>query len=193
MRWNRWLRSSGALPALFLVCGCLQPPWASSLPPAPPPTARPDAKAPGQPKGPTPNQELPPPIRSVVHEEPASRQAAENAQKLADTQDENKMLVARLQQFQAQLEEKSRMLASARTEVRMVTEEVKQTREQIDHWSREVANLRVRAETAEKESQASMQGLFQLVETLIAQETEQRAKKTAPPVPAPVVPSPLLP
>lgn len=199
MRWNRWIRTIGVLPALFLACGCLQLPWVTSQQPGPPTPPRPDAKTPVQAKGPNqtpspnPIRDRPPELRPVVHEEPASRQAAEVSQKLADVQDENKVLAARLQQYQSQIEEKTRALASARSEVRMVTEEVRQTREQIDHWSREVANLRARAETAEKESQASMQGLFHLVETLISQETAQRGKTTAPLTPAPSVPAPLLP
>ena len=134
-------------------------------------------------------------LRPVQHEEPASRQAAEMAQKLAESRDESKILAARLQEFQAQLEDKTRTLLSARTEVHKVTEEIKQTREQIDHWSREVGNLRLRAETAEKENQASLKALAQMVEMMISQETTRTGKPAnsptvVPPVP---VPAPLIP
>ena len=191
MRWSRWLRSSGALPALFLVCGCLQQPWVANRPPAPttPPRAdakapgQPDAKAPGQPALPPPNQE-PPALRPVVHEEPASRQAAELAQRLAESRDECKVLAARLQEFQAQIDDRTKALAAARAEVRMVTDEVRQTREQIDHWSREVNNLRARAESAERENQASVKALTHMVEMMISQETSRAPKPTAPPTPA---------
>ena len=79
MRWNRWLRMSGALPALFLVCGCLQPPWGVPPQSASPTPPRPDAKAPVQAKDPNPNQtpspsltrDRPLPLRPVGHEEPA--------------------------------------------------------------------------------------------------------------------------
>ena len=103
------------------------------------------------------------------------------------------MLAARLQEFQSQIDDRTRALAAARTEVRMVTDEVRQTREQIDHWSREVANLRVRAETAEKENQASVKALTHMVEMMIAQETSRAPKPTAPPTPAPPGSSPPIP
>ena len=205
MRWSRLLRSSGALPALLLVCGCLQQPWVANRPPAPPTAPRADGKAPALADGkapvpadgkapvlpdprvpfPPPNQDLPPQLRPVVHEEPASRQAAELAQRLADSRDECKVLASRLQDFQAQIDDRTKALAAARTEVRMVTDEVRQTREQIDHWTREVNNLRARAEAAEKENQASVKALTHMVEMMISQETSRAPKPTAPPTPAP--------
>jgi chromosome segregation ATPase len=155
----------------------------------PGPASTPGAKSPAPPPGP----ELATALRPVQHEEPSSRQAADLQQRLADTRDESKILAARLQEFQAQIDDKNRALAAARSEVRRVTDEIKQTREQIDHWSREVGNLRARAETAEKENQASLKALAQLVEMMIVQETARTGKPAAPPSSVPAVVPPVGP
>jgi hypothetical protein len=187
-----------AAPAAGAAAGdgpTLPPPRAAGEGPAlPPPVPGPAAKsgagkpATPPPPGPTPSPELAAALRPVQHEEPSSRQAADLAQRLADTRDESKILAARLQEFQAQIDEKNLALAAAKSEVRRVTEEIKQTREQIDHWTREVGNLRVRAETAEKENQASLKALSQLVEMMIVQETARAGKPPAAPLSAPAAP-----
>ena len=211
MRCDGWLRTGVMMSALLMVCGCM-PPWRSPSRP-PPPTPRAEAQGgptlpqvapasgpplatssppatqvgkpstPPPPSGPAPLAEPAGALRSIQHEEPSSRQAAELAQRLAEARDESKILAARLQEFQAQIEDKNRALASARTEVRKVTDEIKQTREQIDHWSREVGNLRLRAETAEKENQASLKALAQMVEMIIVQETAGAGRPASPPTP----------
>ena len=186
-----------AAPAAGAAAGegpTLPPPRAAGEGPAlPPPVPGPAAKSGAgksatPPPGPTPSPELAMALRPVQHEEPSSRQAADLAQRLADTRDESKILAARLQEFQAQIDEKNLALAAAKSEVRRVTEEIKQTREQIDHWTREVGNLRARAETAEKENQASLKALSQLVEMMIVQETARSGKPPAAPVSVPAVP-----
>jgi chromosome segregation ATPase len=163
------------MPGLLLVCGCLAHPWASS--PAPNHAVTPSPEMPGQ-------------IRQVSLEEPASRQAAEMAQKLNDTRDESKILAARILELQAALDEKTRALETARTEVRHVSDEVSRTRDEIERWRHEVANLRDRAQTAEKENQASLKAMAHLLEMMIEQESTRAAKPAVLPAPAPVAPLP---
>jgi chromosome segregation ATPase len=110
----------------------------------------------------------------VASEEPASVQAAELSQRLAETRDENKVLAARVLELQGWLDEKVRALDQARSEVRAVTAEVARTRDEIQRWRREADGLRQRALHAEQENQASLRAMAQLVQMMLDQEAAAR-------------------
>ncbi len=173
MRWNRCRKWYAATPGLLFLSGCLVNPWAG---PGPGPGAGPRRA--------TATADTPASIRQVSVDEPASRQAAETAQHLADSRDESKTLAARVQDMQAIIDEKTRALEAARNEVRLVSAEVARTREEIDHWRHEVASLRERAEKAEKDNQNSLKALIQLLE-MIEKESSTPARPPALSVPSP--------
>jgi hypothetical protein len=190
MRWNRWPWRWGALPALLLACGCLPnqllgPPaqpftGAPGAPPAPPPAGPQGPPLVAPPAGPPPGG---PPLVAVAHQEPASVQAANLAQQLAATRDENKVLAARVIEMQAQIDERTRALAAARAEVRSATEELARAREDVERWRRDVATLRERAQSAERENQATLRAMTGLLEKQL--ELLREPPRPAPPVPAP--------
>ncbi len=179
MRWNRPRAACAALLAPCLACGCLglgggqaPTPFASLTSPS---RAAPGAPAPL--RGPPPPDPAASPVThvgAVASEEPASVQAAELSQRLAETRDENKVLAARVLELQGWLDEKVRALDQARSEVRAVTAEVARTRDEIQRWRREADGLRQRALHAEQENQASLRAMAQLVQMMLDQEAAAR-------------------
>src|SRR6185437_8062928 len=97
----------------------------------------------------------------------AEYQAADVSQKLAELQDENKSLLARLQGVQALLEERERAVLSSRGEVQAASQEVARARQEVARCRQEVASLREHARAADKENQASMQALVNVLESML--------------------------
>lgn len=156
-----YLRRAAAL-ACLLLGGCLPAPWW-----APPP---------GPGAGPPPAG--PPPFSPNGYNQANAMQAADLAQKLGAVQDENKVLIGRLQELQLLLEEKERAIGAARAEIKSVTEEVVRTRQELSHFRQEVVALRERSRHAEKETQTTLQALVNLLESMLERDSPR-------PTPAP--------
>jgi hypothetical protein len=122
---------------------------------------------PGGPTPPGPPLGPPGPVNLAGYNQLAEYQAADLSQKLAELQDENKSLLARMQGVQALLEERERAVLSSRGEVQMATQEVAQARQEVTRCRQEIASLREHIREADKESQASMQSLVKVLESMV--------------------------
>lgn len=174
MRSNRWRREMGACSflAALLASGCVAHPQnslpnlnASSMAARPPGGFGP--VGPGGPTPPGPSGGPPGPVNLAGYNQLAEYQAADLSQKLAELQDENKALLARLQGVQSLLEERERAVLSSRGEVQTATQEVAQARQELTRCRQEIASLRENIRAADKENQESMQSLVKLLESMI--------------------------
>jgi hypothetical protein len=109
----------------------------------------------------------PGPVNLAGYNQLAEYQAADLSQKLAELQDENKSLLARLQGVQALLEERERAVLASRSEVQTATQEVAQARQEVTRCRQEIASLRENIHAADKENQASMQSLVKVLESML--------------------------
>jgi chromosome segregation ATPase len=95
----------------------------------------------------------------------ADYHAADLAQKLAELEDENRSLLARLQGVQGLLEERERAVLLSRGEVQSATQEVAHARQEVTRCRQEIASLREHIRTADKENQTNMQSLVKMLES----------------------------
>lgn len=109
----------------------------------------------------------PGPVNLAGYNQLAEYQAADASQKLAELQDENKSLLARFQGVQALLEERERAVLASRGEVQAASQEVARARQEVARCRQEVASLREHARAADKENQASMQALVNVLESML--------------------------
>lgn len=177
-RWRRALAALGVSGTL-LACGCFQMGLpgsglsaCSARPPGgvgpvgqggPTPTG-----APGSPPG---------PVNLAGYNQLAEYQAADLSQKLAELQDENKSLMARLQGVQQLLEERERAVVAGHAEVQSATQEVARARQEISRCRQEIAGLREQARAADRENQASLQSMLNMLETLLDRANPPPAKE----------------
>lgn len=167
-------RTLGALglSGVLLSGGCFNTP---GVPGGPGFLARPQGGfGPVGPGGPTPPSGgggPPGPVNLAGYNQLAEYQAADMSQKLAELQDENKSLLARMQGVQALLEERERTVLSSRGEVQAASQEVARARQEIARCRQEIAGLREHTRAADKESQASLQALANVLEAMLERGT----------------------
>lgn len=159
------------LPALLLASGCFSQPH-SALPELGNGSlqARPQGgfgpvghggPTPGAPGGP------PGPVNLAGYSQLAEYQAADLSQKLAELQDENRSLLARLQGVQVLLEERERAVLLSRGEMQAATQEVAHARQEVTRCRQEIAGLREHIRAADKENQTNMQSLVKMLESML--------------------------
>jgi hypothetical protein len=165
----QWKWKVFALSAIVLASGCLGQSGTSGLGNGSV-QARPQGGfGPVGPGGPTPGApcEPPGPVNLASYSQLAEYQAADLLQKLAELQDENKSLLARLQGVQGLLEERERAVLLSRGEVQAAAQEVAHARQEVTRCRQEIASLREHIRTADKENQASMQSLVNVLESML--------------------------
>lgn len=172
MRTERWLRTLSALglSVAFLASGCASPSNSTGSPASALAARPPGGFVPVGPGGPTPPTKPggpPGPVNLAGYNQLAEYQAADLSQKLAELQDENKSLLARLQGIQGLMEERERAALTARSEAQAAAKEVAQTRQELARCRQEIANLRELVRAADKESQASLQSLVGVLESML--------------------------
>jgi FtsZ-binding cell division protein ZapB len=121
----------------------------------------------GGPTPPGPSGGPPGPVNLAGYNQLAEYQASDLSSKVAELQDENKSLSARLQGLQGLLEERERAVLAARGEVQSASQEVTRARQEITRCRQEIASLREHIRAADKESQASLQSLVNVLETML--------------------------
>lgn len=165
--WRRKLRVFGLSGAL-LASGCFSQgglPGGNSL------AARPQGGfgpvGPGGPTPPTGPGGPPGPVNLAGYNQLAEYQAADLSQKLAELQDENKSLMARLQGVQTLLEERERVVLASRGEVQTAAQEVVRARQEMTRCRQEIASLREHTRAADKDNQANLQSLVKVLESML--------------------------
>ncbi|MGH7169587.1 MAG: hypothetical protein ACRELG_04830 [Gemmataceae bacterium] len=113
----------------------------------------------------------PGPVNLAGYNQLGEYQAADFSQKLAEVQDENKSLLARLQGVQRLLEERERTVLSSRGEVQAASQEVARARQEVARARQEIASLREHTRAADKENQASLQALVNVLESILDRDT----------------------
>jgi hypothetical protein len=109
----------------------------------------------------------PGPVNLAGYNQLAEYQAADATQKLAELQDENKSLLARLQGVQGLLEERERAVLATRGDVQAASQEVARARQEVARCRQEIASLREHARAADKENQASLHALVSVLESML--------------------------
>lgn len=109
----------------------------------------------------------PGPVNLAGYNQLAEYQAADASQKLAELQDENKSLLARLQGVQGLLEERERAVLATRGDVQAASQEVARARQEVARCRQEIASLREHARASDKESQANLQALVNVLESML--------------------------
>jgi hypothetical protein len=109
----------------------------------------------------------PGPVNLAGYNQLAEYQAADVSQKLAELQDENKALLARLQGVQGLLEERERAVLATRGDVQAASQEVARARQEVARCRQEIASLREHARASDKESQANLQALVNVLESML--------------------------
>jgi hypothetical protein len=161
---GRWASGHGlCCLAALLFCGCsLLDSWGGSHGPGA--DAHPGSQ--GDPHGQhgplSPDHGPPMPPQPGMGE-----QIALVSERLAATEDDRKILAARLQQMQDLLIEKDRALIVVTREVQEATSQVAHTRAELQEWKREMAKLRDRAGSAEKDSKATLESVIRTLEQLL--------------------------
>lgn len=122
---------------------------------------------PGGPTPPGPPVGPPGPVNLAGYNQLAEYQAADLSQKLAELQDENKSLLARLQGVQTLLEDRERAVLTARGEVQTANQELALARQEVTRCRQEMASLREHIRAADKENQDNMQSLVKVLESVI--------------------------
>lgn len=166
-----WTLGAFGLAAVFLASGCLNNQSGQTGSRVSAMAARPPGGfgpvGPGGPTPPTSPGGPPGPVNLAGYNQLAEYQAADLSQKLAELQDENKSLLARLQGVQGLLEERERAVLSARNEAQAATQEVARTRQELARCRQEIASLREVVRAADKENQASLQSLVTVLESIL--------------------------
>jgi hypothetical protein len=166
--------AAAAAWGLLLTCGCIPSSWLPSAShgpgaPAVAGAAPVSPAAPGGPPGAVGG------INLAGYGQLAEHQAADLSQKLAELQDENKSLTARLQGMQLLVEERERAVLAGRGEVQAAAQEVAQARQEVSRCRQEITSLREHIRAALKENQASLQALTNVLETLLEGDNPQPA------------------
>ncbi|HTU89393.1 MAG TPA: hypothetical protein VMF69_04780 [Gemmataceae bacterium] len=165
---RRWKLGVVGLSGLLLASGCF---GQGGSPSGPSLAARPQGGfgpvGPGGAIPPMGHGGPPGPVNLAGYNQLAEYQAADLSQKLAELQDENKSLLARLQGVQMLLEQRERAVLSSRGEVETATQEVARTRQEMTRCRQEIASLREHTRAAEKENQASLQSLVNVLESML--------------------------
>lgn len=174
-------RTLGALglSGVLLSSGCFNTAGGPGLSGGPGFLARPQGGfgpvGPGGPTPPAPGGGSPGPVNLAGYNQLAEYQAADFSQKLAELQDENKSLLARLQGVRALLEERERAVLSSRGEVQAASQEVARARQEIARCRQEIASLREHTRASDKDSQASLQALANVLEAMLERGTPSPA------------------
>jgi hypothetical protein len=165
---RRWTLGSVGFSAVLLASGCF---GQGGSPGGPSLAARPQGGfgpvGPGGAVPPMGHGGPPGPVNLAGYNQLAEYQAADLSQKLAELQDENKSLLARLQGVQMLLEERERAVLASRGEVQTATQEVARAREEMTRCRHEIASLREHTRVAGKENQASLQSLVNVLESML--------------------------
>jgi len=121
--------------------------------------------------------QTPPPGQQPASPAPVSSdQIATVSQKLAATEDDRKLLAARMQQMEIQLQEKDKMLILSNYEVQEAAKQVSQTREELRRWKQEMETLRGQLHNAEKENKGTLDTMIRTLEQFMEREKKETGK-----------------
>lgn len=159
--WCRWF---GLAATLSFLAGCMGmgrlPAPSSQFAVQEPPGRLPgNVRSPGGPEGPPAAGPSGPEHVSFL------------SQRLADQEDERRILQTRLRQMEEHLQEKDRALAQALGEVQQATREVARTREELQRWQREMTALRQRLRSMEQDNKTTLETIIRTLETFMDQES----------------------
>lgn len=102
------------------------------------------------------------------------------SQRLADQEDERRVLQTRFRQAEEHLQEKDRALAQALGEVQQATREVARTREELQRWQREMTALRQRLRNMEQDNKTTLETIIRTLETFMDQESRGAVRPGGP-------------
>ena len=167
---------AASLAVMFLVIGCAGPAGSGKggqvvekggAAPAPPGSTgfAQGWQTPGQ----QPGQGGPPlPPNPGAH----SEQISFMNQRLAASEDDKKVLQARVRQLEGQLRDKDRALAQASQDIQDTTQQIARTREELQRWKQELLNLRGKLQNVERDNKATLEAIIRTLEQFIDRERE---------------------
>lgn len=181
--WTRYLFLIVVSATTLLgVSGCVTTPWTGKVQEGNGPEMKHAAGpfAPGVVKpGPPPGWQGPPP--GPVAPGPGgvpfpgnSEQASFFTQKMADLDDERRVLATRITQLETQLREKDRALVQASFELQEATAQIGRTREDLDRWKNDMEKLRAKLRSMEKDSKVTLETIIHTLEQFFDRNPEAR-------------------
>jgi hypothetical protein len=177
MRNQNCCRWSGGLGTVLLlcVCGCVGPMFGGHGGQG----GAPDGgfAAQWQAGGPRPGskqlgQNVPAGFQQPAQPAATNDQMGLLTQKLQVTEDDRKVLAARLQQLEANLQEKEKILVLSNYEVQEAAKQVGQTREELRRWKQEMESLRGQLRNSEKENKGTLEAIIRTLEQFMDREKE---------------------
>jgi hypothetical protein len=188
MRKHAWTCLAWGVGAVLLIqaCGCNLMPSLPGKDDLGPPSPRPEKKGPNaqekSPVSPGKNEYLAPPPT------PLPELSANLSQKMSALEDDRKVLAARMQQMDIQLQEKDKAIILANHEIKEATIQVSQTREELKRWKEEMETLRGQLRNVEKENKGTLEAIIKTLEQFMEREKGNESTgpilpKQSPPIP----------
>ncbi len=103
---------------------------------------------------------------------PSNDQLSLMSYKLQATEDDRKVLAARLQQLEVRLQEKEKVIVLSNYEVQEAARQVNQTREELKRWKQEMETLRSQLRSTEKENKGTLEAIIRTLEQFMEREKE---------------------
>jgi exonuclease VII large subunit len=149
---------------LLLACGCSTPDTGL---PAADPVSHWQAPHPSQPGG-TSSSDPATPLhqpRPLVND-----QNSLLSQRVASAEDDRKVLAARLQLVETQLEEKEKALAEATREIQEATAQTVRTRNELQQWKKDMTSLRDQFSNMDKDHRETLETIIKTLEQVLDHE-----------------------
>ena len=98
---------------------------------------------------------------------PPNEQVSIMAQRLASAEDDRKVLLARVQILETQLDDRQRALDLARNEIQEATGAIVKTRNDLQQWKKDMAALRDKMGVMEKDNRDTLETMIRTLETIL--------------------------
>ncbi len=167
------IKTAATTALLLLVCGCAIPSWLSDpngLRPAETVSRWQGAPGTGQPGS---AQHPDGTLLAQPRTPPVNEQIALMSQRLGSADDDRRVLTARLQLVEGQLEEKEKALALATKEIQDSTAQIARARTDLQQWKKDMKVLRDKLGGMEKDNREALDAMIKTLEQVLERDREQ--------------------
>jgi chromosome segregation ATPase len=112
------------------------------------------------------------PAQQLTSPAPANEQISLMSNRLQATEDDRRVLAARLQQLESRLQEKEKVIVLSNYEVQEAARQVSQTRDELKRWKQEMETLRTQLRSSEKENKGTLETMIRTLEQFMEREKE---------------------
>ncbi len=98
---------------------------------------------------------------------PPNEQISLISQRLMAAEDDRKVLVARVQLLENQVDDKERLLTAAKQEIQEATAQIVKTRNELQQWKKDMTALRDKLGGMEKENRETLETMIRTLEQIL--------------------------